>query len=359
VGLLRNKGATMDDSRETAVTLRDVADAAGVSVASASRALSGRGDLSRRTRERVAETAQILGYDRQSGSRGRPSTLDPRLIEFVLGAFDDAWTEAMTAGAREAAFRLGFDLVLTLERLEPSDDWPTRVATRRPSGVVVGIIQPTRRQLDEIQGLRIPIVLLEPRSDPAGSLPSVGTTDWQGGYEAGVHLAECGFTRFVVLNGEPKYRFGRAREDGFRAAIAELRPNAPIEFVPSHWSDAAVTPQLMRPFSADRSPVGVFACNDEMALAVYEAAHRLDRAIGDDIGVVGFNDEPRAAAAEPPLTSIHQPLRAMAARAVELIYESRRGGGEDVGRVELPTELVVRGSTPLRRHPRRSSARRG
>ena len=95
------------------------------------------------TRERVVAAARELGYDRSRSTRGRPTTLDPRLIEFVLGSFDDAWTDAMTDGAREAAFRLGFDLVLTLERPDPSDDWPTRVATRRPSGVVIGIIRPT------------------------------------------------------------------------------------------------------------------------------------------------------------------------------------------------------------------------
>jgi len=132
-------------------TLRNVAEAAGVSIASASRALAGRGDLSRDTRARVMSAAERLGYERAGAARGRPTTLDARLIEFVLGSFDDAWTDAMTTGAREAAFAAGFDLVLTLERPDPSDDWPTRVATRRPSGVIIGIITPTVRQLAELQ----------------------------------------------------------------------------------------------------------------------------------------------------------------------------------------------------------------
>ena len=191
----------MDEQPRPAVTLRDVAEAAGVSVATASRALTGRGDLSRRTRERVAVAARELGYDRSDVTRGRPTTLDPRLIEFVLGSFDDAWTDAMTTGAREAAFRLGFDLVLTLERAEPTDDWPTRVATRRPSGVIIGIIRPTNRQLDELRGLRIPIVLLEPRSDPEGALASVGTTDWQGGYDAGTPPGCWRYSRYIIVTG--------------------------------------------------------------------------------------------------------------------------------------------------------------
>ena len=327
------------------VTLRDIAEAAGVSVASASRALTGRGELTRGTRERVADAAQRLGYDRTAISRGRPTTLDSRLIEIVLGTFNDAWTNAITTGAREAAFRLGFDLVLTLERQEPDVDWPTRVATRRPSGVILGIIKPTTRQLDEIHGLRIPIVLLEPRSDPAGALASVGTTDWQGGYDAGAHLAAGGYSRFVVLTGQPRFRFGRAREEGFRQAVEEHRPGAMVTRVNSEWTDAPLSEELLRAIAADHTPVGVFACNDEMAFSAYRAAAQLGRAIPRDVGVVGFNDEPRAASAKPPLTSVHQPLRAMAGRAVELITELRRHDEPSYQRVELPSELIVRSST--------------
>ncbi|MFH8249009.1 LacI family DNA-binding transcriptional regulator [Microbacterium sp. B2969] len=334
----------MPETAKPTVTLKDVAEASGVSVATASRALAGRGDLTRGTRERVADAARSLGYEKSVATRGRPTTLDPRLIEFVLGSFDDAWTDAMTTGAREAAFRLGFDLVLTLDRPDPSDDWPTRVATRRPSGVVIGIIRPTARQLDEIRGLRIPIVLLDPMSDPEGELASVGTTDWQGGYDAGVHLANCAVDRFAVVTGVPRYRFGRAREDGFRAAIAEHRPDADVLHIDSQWTDAPLSADLMK-LVTDKRPIGVFACNDEMALAVYRAAARAGKRIPDEVSVVGFNDEPRAATARPPLTSVHQPLRDMATRAIELTQELRRHDEPAHERVELPCTLVVRGST--------------
>jgi DNA-binding LacI/PurR family transcriptional regulator len=330
---------------DVAVTLQTVADRAGVSVATASRALAGRGDLTRATRERVVAAAAALGYEKTSGTRGRRTTLDPRLIEVVLGSFDDAWTEAITSGAREAAFRLGFDLVLTLERSDPDDDWPTRVATRRPSGVILGIIRPTSAQLDQIAGLQIPIVLLEPRSDPQGSLASVGTTDESGGYDAGRALVSGGYRRFVVVTGEPRYRFGRAREDGFRRAIAEHFPDIDVVRVHSDWTDAHVTEQMLHALTSDRDPVGVFACNDEMALAVYRAANQAGRRIPDDVGVVGFNDEPRAARAQPPLTSVRQPLRAMAGRAVELVAGLRGHQRPTYERIELPSELIIRAST--------------
>jgi DNA-binding LacI/PurR family transcriptional regulator len=163
-----------------------------------------------------------------------------------------------------------------------------------------------------------------------------------------VHLARTDAARFVVVSGTPKYRFGRAREEGFLAAIAACRPQAIVERVNSEWSAARVTEEMMRALGSDRGSVGVFACNDEMALVVYEAAQRLGRRIPDDITVVGFNDEPRAALASPPLTSVRQPIREMAGRAVERIRELRERTESHNERIELPTELIVRASSIAR-----------
>ncbi|KQR51752.1 hypothetical protein ASF88_09025 [Leifsonia sp. Leaf336] len=333
------------DVTSTRVTLTDVATAAGVSVSTASRALTGRGDLKPRTRNLVLRTASELGYDAGETTKGRPTTLDLRLIELVLGSFDDAWTDAIVAGARQGAFEHGFDLVLTLERDDPADDWPARVARRRPSGVILGIIRPTTRQLEELALARIPIVLLDPQSDPQGRVASIGTTDWQGGYDAGTLLAATAVERFAVVCGTPAFRFGRAREEGFRAAIADHRGDVLVSRVDSTWSAADVTPELRRVLTESDTPIGVFACNDEMALSVYRTAKAVRRRIPQDVSVVGYNDEPRATLVDPALTSVRQPLEAMAARAVQVVSELRVAGQERFDRIELPTRLIVRGST--------------
>ncbi|QHC61096.1 LacI family DNA-binding transcriptional regulator [Rathayibacter sp. VKM Ac-2760] len=327
------------------VALRDVARAAGVSISSASRALSGRGDLRRETRQRVLDAARELGYAPSTSAGGRPASSEPRTVELVLGSFDDDWTAAVTDGARTAAFELGFDLVLTLERDDPTDDWPSRVAARRPAGIVLGIIRPTHRQILELHDLRIPVILLDPRSDPDDRLMTVGTRDLQGGRDAGEHLVASGADRFVVVTGTPPYRFGRAREEGFASALRQAGVEDSLVRVPSQWTDATVTPELLGAL-AGAGEVGVFACNDEMALTVYRAARRLGKRIPDDVRVVGFNDEPRAASAEPALSSVRQPLREMAGRAVRLAVE-QRGEAPDAphDRVELPSTLVTRESS--------------
>lgn len=295
---------------------------------------------------RIQTLARELGYRRGATVRGRPVTADPRIIELVLGTFDDPWTDEVAAGARAGAAQFGYDLVLTLERDHPSEDWPTRVAARRSSGVILGLIRPTQRQLAQLRGLNIPLVLLDPRSDPHGALASVGTTDWQGGHDAGAHLAaSSGLTRFVVVAGRPRFRFGRAREEGFRRAIEELVAEAEVTTVEAMWRDDDLTALLRPVVERARTPVGVFTTNDAMAFGVYTAAQHLGLAIPDDLQVVGFDDVPRAALVVPPLTTVRQPIRAMAGRAIELVQQMRRGDADHNERIELPTRLVVRGST--------------
>lgn len=328
------------------VTLRDVAEAAGVSISTASRALTGRGDLTTATRHAVLSVAGELGYRPGQKAHGRPAVIDSRLIELVLGTFDGAWASSIVVGTRKAAFANGYDLVLTLERDVAADDWPARIARRRPSGVILGVIKPTRTQLQELIDARVPIVLLDPMSDPNGELASVGTTDWRGGYDAGAHLAASGLRRFIFVAGVPRYRFGKAREEGFRAAIHDAcADDAIIVRVDGDWGPAEVTAEFAAAVRETGTPVGVFASNDEMALAVYRTAKRLRLTIPGDVSVIGFNDERRVAAASPPMTSVHQPLEAIAARAVQLIGELRSGQQQPYERVELPTRLVVRQST--------------
>jgi LacI family transcriptional regulator len=84
----------------------------------------------------------------------------------------------------------------------------------------------------------------------------------------------------------------------------------------------------------------VFCITDDVATGVYVAAKELGRAIPDDVAVIGFDDRPFARRMSPPLTTVRQPIRDMAARAVELLLDP----GAGATRVELPTELIVRRS---------------
>lgn len=330
-------------------TLTQVADLAAVSVSTASRVLAGRGEYSPLTRSRVLEAARQLRYTRQGETRGRPRAGTSLLFDLVLSHFHDPWADEVTAGARVAAAAAGYDLVLTSERDSPDDDWPARIRARGSAGTVLGLIPPTSRQLSGLIDAGIPVVLLDPRADEALPLVSVRTTDRAGGRAAAEHLVARGVQTFMVVSGTPTYRFGRARVDGFTDTVRELIPPARIDRVAADWSAPgarAAAAEKMRAASA-HGPVGVFACSDEMAAGVYAAAADLGLSIPRDVLVVGFDDVRGARWLTPALTTVRQPIREMAAEAVRALAILASGGDLAQRRIELPTALVVRGSTGL------------
>ncbi|MFH8251902.1 LacI family DNA-binding transcriptional regulator [Microbacterium sp. B2969] len=327
-------------------SLRDVAAAAGVSAATASRVLSRTGDFSPATRTAVLEAAARLGYDRSSTARGRRPHPDPQLIELVVGGLGGGWTSQVVQGAHERAFDLGYDLVLTRERDDPTDDWPMRIAARRSSGVVLALITPTRRQLELFAGFAVPTVLLDPQARTDLGLVTVGATNRAGGADAARHLVAQGYERFAFASGRLRYRFGRERERGFREGLAEALPGAVVEAVEADWSHEVprATRDRLLELSAE-GRLGVFAFNDGVARAIAAAVTDAGRRVPDDVGVVGFDDDPIQRVRGIPLTTVRQPIREMAARAVELVDGLRRGEAVMPRQVELPTELIVRGST--------------
>lgn len=322
----------------------DVAEAAGFSPSVVSRVLSGRGDVSSETRMKILAAAHELGYERYKDRRGRPR-VQPQLIDLTLAYFNTGWAAEVIAGAWNAAAPLGFDLLLTTERDDVDDDWVRRTQARGAAGAIIGLIRPTAEELTTFARSRTPVVLLDPRSDSQNAITSVGTSDHQGGFDAGEHLAKTGATRFVGLVGTPAYRFGRARMQGFVEAINLYRPDASVEVVPISWSPAHAAKAVLPLLKSSNDPIGIFGCNDAMAWGVYEAAARAGRSIPGDVNVVGFDDEPKSQLMTPPLTTIQFPLREAAAAAVNLIADAIKGIPMPTERLEIPSRLIVRGST--------------
>ncbi|WP_314424415.1 LacI family DNA-binding transcriptional regulator [uncultured Microbacterium sp.] len=335
-----------DDAPPRRATLAVVAEAAGVSIATASRALTGRGDLAAATRRRVHVAARDVGYAREPSVGGRPLG-SARLMDLVLGGYGDDYSDEVTAGARSAAADAGYDLVLTEERDLPDDDWPLRIRRRGSAGVVLGLISPTASQLKVLADASIPVVLMDPRSDDSRGLTSVHTTDHDGGRAAATHLVDRGATRFAALLGRPRYRYGRTRYAGFRERLGEAAPSADIALVQSPWRTAAAR-DAMIPLLRALGPgerLGVFACSDELAAGVHAAAAATGRRIPDDVLVVGFDDLRGARWLTPALTTVRQPIREMAGAAVAALADAAGGGELPGAPIVLPTRLIVRDST--------------
>jgi LacI family transcriptional regulator len=341
--ILRNNKRVVEPAKRA--TLEDVAALAKVSVTTASRVLTRRGELRADTRDSVLAAAKELGYNRNSTSRGRTVRRTMQHIELVLGAFESPWSEEVITGARQQAFELGFDLVLTQERENPVEDWPIRIANRRSSGVILGLIMPTRSQLKMLAGFEVPTVLLDPWSDPPDDLQSVGSTNFLGGQDAAKHLVEFGYSSFAIATSHLRYRFGRARERGFREQIEKRLPGSQVALINVDWDGTLDIDSLKRALASSHgSRLGIFAVNDVMAKRLVKALAESGVAVPDRVGVVGFDDEPDFASGIA-LTTIRQPIQEMARKAVQLIQEAHTDEVSEKHWHELETELIVRSTT--------------
>ncbi|KQQ20740.1 hypothetical protein ASF48_09090 [Rathayibacter sp. Leaf299] len=328
------------------VRLQDVAAAAGCSTSTVSRVLSGRGQVGAELAATIREAAAALGYDPSVETRGRRLQPALQVLDLVLPQWDDPWASRVIAGAQASALSRGFDLVLSAERDDPHDDWPARAVRRGSAGVVAAMIRPTSRQMALLAAAGIPLVLIDPPTDPDAAVPIVATADWEGGFAAGQHLGSLQRTRAIALTGVPRFRWGRARLDGVREGIASVNARSTFEVEEIRWgAPHDVAEALLPVLESVQEPAVLFTNLDHWAYPAYQAARRLQLSIPRDLAVMGFDDEPAARYMRPPLTTMHQPLREIAAAAIGLVVDRSRGLVRDDHRLRLPSVLVTRGST--------------
>ncbi|GIG69222.1 LacI family DNA-binding transcriptional regulator [Phytomonospora endophytica] len=325
------------------LTIAQLAERAGVSIATVSKVVNGRLDVAPDTRALIESLIRRHGYRRKR----RASEAAP-LLEVVFGELHGLYAVEILNGVGHVArdHNLGVVVSELHGRHTPGRGWFEDVLTRRPIGVIAVFASLTADHAERLRGRGVPLVLLDPTGDLDDGIPSVGAGNWNGGLAATRHLLALGHTRIAVLTGPPHMLSSRARLDGYRTAM-DLA-GVPVDPALVRIGDFQIadgrhlTRELLR---LPEPPTAVFACNDAEALGVYQAATEAGLRIPDDLSVVGFDDLPMAEWNIPPLTTVRQPLREMAVSAATMLVTLAQGEEPPQRRVELATELIVRSST--------------
>jgi LacI family xylobiose transport system transcriptional regulator len=326
----------------TRVTLRDIADQAEVSLATVSKVLNGRTDVSATTRGRVEDLLSLHGYRR----RGTPTSSS--LVELVFHELEAAWSMEIIKGVEDVARASGFSVVLTESgsRHAPAADWIDGVLQRRPVGVVLVFSAIPDQYREVLRARSIPFVIIDPAGDPTPDVPSVGSANWSGGLMATRHLIELGHRRIAAITGPDDMMCSHARIDGYRSAMTAA--GLPIDPDLIRFGDFHTSGGRQHGFELldrDDRPTAIFAGSDLQALGVIEVMRQLGLSAPDDVSIVGYDDIPLAKWVSPRLTTIHQPLRRMAEEATRLVLRMRDGSATGATRLDLATDLVVREST--------------
>jgi LacI family transcriptional regulator len=330
-------------------TLGDVAKAAGVSIATASKALNGRDQVAPATRQRVMAAAKNLQFTPNEIARGLlagktgtvgllTSDLEGRFVIPILMGAEDAFgageVNVFLCDARGDSIREQHHLRALL--------------TRRVDGIIV-----VGRQTDPRPSLGrdipVPVVYAYAPSDDPRDI-SLTPDNYSGGRIAVEHLVACGRRRLAIVSGDPSFAAAQDRTRGALDAIAELDAEFVAEPMFSDWSerwgrDAAALLMKQHP------DIDGFVCgSDQIARGVIDTLRDLTRSVPEDVAVIGFDNwEILSTNSRPELTTIDANLQQLGRAAAMRIFGALDTGTVSEGTEHLPVRLVIRGSTIERR----------
>jgi LacI family transcriptional regulator len=330
-----------------AVTIKDVARAANVSVASVSRALNGSTSVTEETRKLVLDTARALRYIPHSGARSL-STSRTNTVGVVLPDLYGEFFSELIRGIDMAARRRGLHLLVSSSH---GDAGEAGAALRSMSGRVDGLIVMSPHAdaslLAENLPVDLPIVLLN-TTDESHQCSSL-TVDNYGGAAAMVrHLVEIGHRRVAMITGPANNFESEERLRGFRETLERLVPDGdPNEttILRGDFTEESGYRAGHQLAALRRLPDAVFAANDMMAIGCLFALSEAGLQVPRDLALVGFDDIPTARFVTPPLTTVRVRMTDMGSRALEgLAFQIENPEGTKNSVQVLQTELVVRRS---------------
>jgi LacI family transcriptional regulator len=340
--------------RKKRVTIKRVAQEAGVSTQTVSRVINNRPDVAPETRQRVQEVIEELSYHPSAVARSliqqRSYTLG--VITFGLQYVGPSRTlNGITYQAESNGYALLLNELAEYE-LDDIQSVIPGILARHVDGIIWAVPEVGKNLSWLKEGsfdFPVPIIFLTIGSHPG--LPSVSINNYEGGCIATRHLLDQGFRSIGHIAGPLDWWEARRRMDGWRDTL--LGAGLPVsedQWVEGTWSSASGKRSINKLFAQFPEMDAVFVANDQMSLGVLEGAHERQLEIPKDLGIVGFDGIPESAYYWPPLTTIYQDQHRLGCTAVEelikIIDNQFHGVAEyESNRLLFQPELVVRAST--------------
>jgi len=336
-------------------TIKDVAKRAGVSVSTASVALSGRGPVSEATRRRVLEAARALDY-RPNALAQSLVTRRTRTIGLVLGDITDPYFHEITKGVEGVLSSAGYALILA--DTDRSADKERRSLEIFDSQRVAGVILAGSGTEDDEAESETPSLIRRAGSPPVVTIgrhrlgiPFVAVDNVQAAAQAVTHLVETGARRIAFVAGPRGLLAAEERLQGYLSAMAGhgLQPDPRWitggDFTPQGGYHAVAT--LLERCAAGTCsyPDAILAANDQMAVGALRSLKERGIDVPGRMALAGIGGIPTGEYVEPPLTTVVLPMKAMGEAAAGMLLDIIEGKRDVEQSLWLPTRLLVRGST--------------
>lgn len=335
-----------------AVSVRDVAAAASVSVGTVSNVLNRPEKVAPDTVARVMAAIDELGFVRNDAARQLRAGRSRSIGLVVLDVRNPFFTD-VARGAEDRAAEDGMTILLgnSDENADRERAYLDLFEEQRVHGVLISPLGDDETRLQRLRGRDTPVVLVDRVSEDR-SISSVSVDDVVGGELAVRHLIETGRRRIAFVGGPMGIRQVADRLAGARRAVG-AQPDATLEVIETESLtvlEGRAAGEAIRERDVAEGPDAVFAANDLLAMGVLQALNVLGSVrVPDDIALIGYDDIDFASAAVVPLSSIRQPASLIGYTAVDLLLkEAASGEGFTPEQVVFQPELVVRDSTRAR-----------
>jgi DNA-binding LacI/PurR family transcriptional regulator len=331
------------------VTGKDIAQKLDISEMTVSRALNNRGYVDKVTKKKVLAMAKELGYSPNHIAKSlvlkRTHTIGVVVPEITHSFFPEA-----IRGIEEVAFMARYQLILThsAEDAKREHDAIQTLESKRVDGILISTAQSVAdysfyRQLIKVN---VPLVFFDRCVFNIGA-NCVSIDDEESAKQITIHLINHGYKRIAHLSGPLHVSIGKERLSGFKKALKEHDlPLYKELMVESGFHEQGGYEAMKKILSLPKKlrPRAVVAVNDPAAFGAIKAIneHRLN--VPNDIAIVGFSDDIRAALISPPLTTVHQPAYEVGKRAAQKLLEIIEGKSTSIDEIIVKTEQVIRTS---------------
>ena len=331
------------------VTIRDVARRAGVSVATASRALNQTGLVNAQTRERILSVVDELGFAPSPAAR-RLSLGRTLTVGVVVSFLTRPQAAERLRGVDAVLTDSEFDLVIyNVESVQKRDHYLATLAhSQRTDGLLVMSLPPLAEAGAILSRGPVPVVFIDVHTKAVEDMPRVIGDDIAGGALAARHLLDLGHTAIGFVGDAVEDPFGftssRDRERGLVQELAGAGIALPPEWI-GHGAHGRYEARDLsrRMLLADRRPTAIFAASDTQALGVIAAAHEVGLRVPDDLSVIGYDDV--EAADYVALTTVSQRLFESGRLGAEILLAEIDRPSDQAPIAKLSPEVVVRATT--------------
>lgn len=330
------------------VTIRDVAKAAQVSVATVSRALNGHGNVTDEVRKRVTLAAQQLRYAPHAAARSL-SSRRTHAIGVVLPDLYGEFFSELVRGIDSVARENGLHLLVSSYHGHREEQGVAMCAMRgRVDGLLVMSPYAAKPETTaESIASGLPLVLINSQDAEDGAA-ALGVANYDGAQAMVAHLVASGHRRIAFIAGPEDNYDAFERRRGYLDAMARLLPEEDVQILPGDFDESSGHNAGVSLIAQPVRPDAVFAANDMMALGCLFALNQAGLRVPQDIALAGFDDIPLARFVHPGLTTMRVNIFELGARAARMLLARLAGTGDGKDSQSLPPQLVQRESSASR-----------